>query len=359
MKKLWNALARDLWVMILDLIAVNLSYFLALLIRFYVNFQLRPVAVNDYLPAFKQFAPVYTVFCLIIFCVFRLYGGIWRYAGLNDINRIILANLCAALVMIVGTALFVRRMPITYYAIGAVLQLALIVFIRFSYRFFVVERQRIASRKLPAINVLVVGAGENSRRVVKHLETSGGYRPVCVLDSRSFPATAASNASKGSGNDVGERMDGVPVIGVDQFHEAVAHYMVQSVFIADPLLTMDTRMRIKEACRQENIELQDYTGYFTNLGGRISLTELFAIVNGPLAVVVDGEERTFPSGEDALRSLTEKYTVTSLAGDGLVVKLDRKKSSTHDVLMREYMAEMGEDVFDQTREGEPNEGRAT
>ena len=113
MKKIWNALARDLWVLILDLIAVNLSYFLALLIRFYVNFQLRPVAVNDYLPAFMQFAPIYTILCLVIFCAFRLYGGIWRYAGINDINRIIIANMCAALVMVIGTALFVRRMPIT------------------------------------------------------------------------------------------------------------------------------------------------------------------------------------------------------------------------------------------------------
>ena len=48
----------------------------------------------------------------------RLYGGMWRYAGLNDMNRIIGANFCTTVVMVMGTLLFIRRMQITYYAIG-------------------------------------------------------------------------------------------------------------------------------------------------------------------------------------------------------------------------------------------------
>lgn len=70
--------------------------------RFYVNFQLRPVAVDRYLPAFIGFAPFYTVGALLIFMAWKLYGGLWRYAGINDMNRIILANLCTTVVQMVG-----------------------------------------------------------------------------------------------------------------------------------------------------------------------------------------------------------------------------------------------------------------
>ena len=37
MKKIWNLVARDLWIVLLDIIAVNAAYYLALLIRFFDN----------------------------------------------------------------------------------------------------------------------------------------------------------------------------------------------------------------------------------------------------------------------------------------------------------------------------------
>ena len=51
MKKIWNNIARDLWIVLLDIIAVNAAYILALLLRFFDNVEFRPenegiVAVN-------------------------------------------------------------------------------------------------------------------------------------------------------------------------------------------------------------------------------------------------------------------------------------------------------------------------
>ena len=86
MKKVWDAVRKDLWIVVLDIIAVNASYLLALLIRFFVNGAFRPIVTNSYLPAFWQFAPFYTVACIVIFIAFRLYGGMWTYAGLNDMK---------------------------------------------------------------------------------------------------------------------------------------------------------------------------------------------------------------------------------------------------------------------------------
>ena len=42
MKKIWNSLVKDLWIVLLDILAVNAAYFLALLIRFFDNFEFTP-----------------------------------------------------------------------------------------------------------------------------------------------------------------------------------------------------------------------------------------------------------------------------------------------------------------------------
>ena len=166
-----------------------------------MNFQLRPVAVDRYLPAFIGFAPWYTILSLIIFMMWRLYGGLWRYAGINDMNRIILANLCTTVVQIAGTSLFFTRMPITYYLIGAVLQFGMVVAIRFGYRVLLVEKRRL--RRGERVNTVVVGAGENGRRVVKNLEESELYRSVAIYSS----STSSSLPSSAT-------MDGVPVLPI-------------------------------------------------------------------------------------------------------------------------------------------------
>ena len=88
--------------------------------RFFVGGELRAVAVNRYMPAWVGFTPWYTMLALIIFMAFRLYGGMWRYAGINDMNRIIGASAVTTVLHVAGTIIFFTRMPLTYYIIGAV-----------------------------------------------------------------------------------------------------------------------------------------------------------------------------------------------------------------------------------------------
>ena len=124
MKKIWNKLAKDLWIILLDIIAVNGAYYLALVMRFFVHGEFRPIAETKYIPGFLHFAPFYTVLCLLVFALFRLYGGMWQVAGINDMHRILGANAVTAVLQVIGTWLIWRpggghvRMPISYYVIG-------------------------------------------------------------------------------------------------------------------------------------------------------------------------------------------------------------------------------------------------
>ena len=145
MKKIWNGLTKDLWIVLLDILVVNFAYFLAVLVRFYIkSFEFRSV-MGTYMNAWATFV--------------SLYGGMWRYAGINDMNRVIGANVVTALIQVVGTSLFIIRMPIAYYVVGAVVQFALMALIRFGARIVTVEKRNLGSRKAPAVPALVVGAG--------------------------------------------------------------------------------------------------------------------------------------------------------------------------------------------------------
>lgn len=322
MKKVWKVIAQDLWVVLLDVLAVNASYFLALLIRFYVNFQFRPVAMDRYLPNLIAFAPWYTVISIIVFMLWRLYGGLWRYAGINDMNRIIAANACTTVIHVVGSIAFFTRMPITYYIIGTILQFMMTTTTRFAYRVLLTERKRLRSKRLGRVSVIVVGAGENGRRVVKSLEETDNYYPVAVV-----------------GNNTGT-MDGTPIHEFIELSALIKKYDAKGVFIADPLLTSVQRDEINRIA--DGLDIHDYTGYFSNLGGRLSLTELLAVIHSPMSIVVNDECKKYEDGTAALEELKAKYTVEEIKGQNMTIRLVQQKRMTpQEALMLEYAAVIG------------------
>ena len=142
----------DIWIVLLDIIAVNGSYFLGILIRFFVGGKFY-ASLRELPYKYSQFAPAYTIICILVFFMFRLYGGMWRYAGISDLNRIIGASVVTTIAQVVGTLIFVERMPLTFYFIGAALQFAFVTVIRFSYRIFIVERRRISKRPAAAAEI--------------------------------------------------------------------------------------------------------------------------------------------------------------------------------------------------------------
>lgn len=265
MKRIWDSIIKDRWIVLLDIIAVNVAYFLALLVRFYVNNTFRPT-VNYLLTDFLTFAPIYSVICIAVFACFRLYGGMWKYAGINDMNRIIVASAVTAVLYVLGSVLISTkgRMPISYYFIGALIQFVLITFIRFGYRILLVEKRKLNNRRNPGINAMIVGVGEAGRDVVKQMEENGTFRPVCMIDTKSSV--------------FGRTLDGIPVIGgIESFESAINQYGVRTVFIADPLLQPDVKAEITKVCENKKLTLEDY-GYTFYLSGNEALAETREVV---------------------------------------------------------------------------------
>lgn len=254
----------DLLIVLLDIVAVNLAHYLALVFRFYMESRLVFTEMESgYTSWMISFAPVYTAFCLLVFWRLRLYGGMWRYAGINDMNRIIFSSIFCLAFMYVGTIIaFPRRMPHSYYLVGAMLQFVFITAIRFWNRLWNVEKRKFVNWHKHGEHVLVIGAGEAAHRMVRELEEDEKLQPVCVLDSKQRGSSPAGRA-----------MDGMPVYsGLDMLEYVVQRFDVKHVYIADPMLQSERKNEIERFCRTNGINLMDY-GYAMYLSGNEELDE--------------------------------------------------------------------------------------
>lgn len=325
-------------LMVFDILAVNAAYYLALLVRFYVNFEFNEWAIK-YIPAFFEFAPYYTVCSLAVFLLFGLYNSLWKYASLNDMARIIGASAVTCVIHILGTLLFVRRMPITYYALGAAFQFAMITVSRFSYRLMVIERDRLfKSRKNDAVNVLIVGLGESCRTIVKHLERDPDSmaRPVCLIDinNTEFKGTLA----------------GVPVLGgIQRIPEAVRKYEVGRILMAGSSVTPDVRTTVKEIGQELDIPVHDFAGYFQYVPSRIPMQALLQYVEGPVWIEIGNQKTRFVSGDEAVAGISEKYMISSVytMDEELCIRLTQDILLPNDIQsewVQTYQKETGEDI---------------
>lgn len=325
-------------LVVFDILVVNFAYILALFVRFYVNSEFNVWAVH-YIPAWMEFTPYYTVCCLIVFSVSGLYNSLWKYAGMHDINRIVIASIITCLIHIVGTLIFVMRMPITYYALGAAFQFVLIALSRFSYRLILLEKSKFTKKRQPGtVNVMVVGTGEFSRTIIKHLEQDerSMAHPVCVIDfsNQEFPGT----------------MSGVPVVGnLDAIAQAVVKYNVERIILADSVMPAETRKEVRDICKELHVEAQDFSSFFQRVSGRIPLRILMEYLDGSVTVLPEKSGTLLSAVPPDQLEEAGKYFVSSVSTENGVLCV----RAVYDVLqpndtqaewVQHYRNETGEDV---------------
>ncbi len=256
----WKVIA--LYLAVYDLMAVNLSYFLALWIRFDCKYS---QISADYLRSFLVFAPFYSVFCIFVFWRLRLYNSIWRFASYSELVRVTLANIITGLVHTVGITAFVIRMPISYYMMGIGLQFFFTLLIRFSYRFVLMEKGRRAKNGEDGYtgNVMVIGAGAAGQAILKELNSAKEthLRPCCIIDDNS--------------NKHGRYMEGVPIVGGrDDILVSAEKYHIDEIFLAMPTAGAESKRDILNICKETGCKLKMLPGIYQLVNGEASLSSM-------------------------------------------------------------------------------------
>jgi FlaA1/EpsC-like NDP-sugar epimerase len=102
----WHWIA--LFLIVIDLIIISVSYFFALWIRFDCQYTTIP---EYYRFAWLKFVPIYALATLIVMMCLRLYRSVWKYAGIVEQQKLMLASAILGVFHPVGITLLFQRMP--------------------------------------------------------------------------------------------------------------------------------------------------------------------------------------------------------------------------------------------------------
>ena len=287
----WHIVAFGL--MIYDALALGLSYLIALWLRFDLRFSMID---PPYIEAWRRFLPIYVLFSLAVFWYLKLYKSIWRFASYSELIRVSLATMVSSLFHIVGITILFRRMPVSYYFIGALLQYFAVLGIRFSYRFILLIR-KINSKRIQS-RIMVIGAGAAGQMLVRDIHRAGevGGDVVCIIDDNQ--------------NKWGRLIDNIPVVGGrESILEAVEKFAVDKIFLAIPSATAEQRRDILNICNETSCELKNLPGMYQLVLGevtvsamrnvsvedllgrdpiRVDLEDVFRFINGKTVLVTGG-----------------------------------------------------------------------
>ena len=122
---------RQFLLVILDAAAVAVSSVLALMLRIEFSFE---KIQGPYLENIWQTLLPNILTVLVVFWFFRLYHSVWRYAGMYELQQIVMAVLTVTLLQLLGMSLLELKMPRSYWFLYAGVLTCITVVTRFAYQ---------------------------------------------------------------------------------------------------------------------------------------------------------------------------------------------------------------------------------
>lgn len=248
----------DVYLMLFDIASVIGAYFLALWLRFDCHFsEIPPI----YLSAWLGFSPVYAIVSVAVLWIFRLYQSIWKFASFVELERITWATAILGAFHTIFITVFFQRMPVTYYILGIIIQLMLMLSIRFSYRFVSLERGKRArlQQSSEAHRVMLIGAGSAGQMILRDLHSTKetNERVCCIIDD--------------DRNKWGRFIDGVPVVGGrDDILLHTEKFKIEKIFLAIPSASAEQRRDILDICKETGCELKNLPGVYEIITGKVT-----------------------------------------------------------------------------------------
>ena len=248
---------RQLFIMMLDCIAILCACGLAFLLRF--DFQ---IARNvEWFADLMQFALVMMPVVLVVFWIRRMYHYVWRAITAYDVMSMVGASFLAYILGCVVTILIGVRLPRSLYFIVPMLAVPMQVGMRSALRFWtMITRKRSQGDEE---RILLIGAGEGGRAILNEKATSGRIpgRICCIVDD---------NEEKW-----GKYLDGVLIYGGrEQIPEAVEKFRITQIIFAIPTCTGKNKQEILNICKQTRCEIRAVPGIYDIVTGAVQISDI-------------------------------------------------------------------------------------
>lgn len=246
--------------MFFDIVFINLSYLLALYIRFEGN--ISGNQFMDYFIKYKEHFIFITLIKLGVFVYFKLYKSAWKYASIEELVNIVVASIVSNAAIL--SYMFIRQvtLPRSIYIIVALLDMVLIGGLRFSLRAITTVGAEF-SKGNNQKRIMIIGAGDAGAMVIREYRNHTGLnsKPVAIIDDDK--------------KKLGQTINGVLVVGERQdIPKMVDKMRIDEIIIAMPSASKKDIGEVARIAKTTKAKLKILPGMFELIDGKININKI-------------------------------------------------------------------------------------
>lgn len=254
---------RKTCLIIYDIISVVGASYLALLMRYSFDFSEIP---SHFIAPINRFLPINIIITLAVLYLFRMYHGLWAFAGETELQNLVMSSIISAVCYSIGIQFFrvsgEQAVPSSYYFLYVFLLISFVFVSRFSYRFFRSLKHK-QQNKNNNISVMVLGAGEAANLIIKEIVNSNFSTMVirCIIDD--------------DPGKWGKFIQGIKVVGGrDKIIECADIFSIDEIIVAMPSISRVEMSEILDICKETNCKLRSLPGMYQLVNGEVSVSKL-------------------------------------------------------------------------------------
>ncbi|MBQ7265506.1 MAG: polysaccharide biosynthesis protein [Firmicutes bacterium] len=251
---------KTLLYIVLDILFINFSLIFAICLWYGgtipglpggAGVVIAPQVWNWYILAALCISPI----CIIIYYLFRFYSNIWKYATIEDVYKIIIADTFVfVLLYVIDYSFISEAVPFVLskrmLMVAWITDIILFMFSRSGYRVikkFLINIEHIITRKAGFKRVLVVGAGFAGYNVIRSIATAEkGY------EDRTAVLIVDDDIKKNDTNIMGVRV----THNCANIPRLASEYEIEEIIVAIPSATNAQLNQIMKYCAKTNCVLK-------------------------------------------------------------------------------------------------------
>lgn len=255
-----KALSKLLLILV-DIITINLSVFIAFYIRFDGN--IAAVEATPFVMIYIKWMVVITLVKIISLYIARMYEPIWKYASVEEMLLILKATALSTLMFMAMAIFWGLHFPRSLYILTFGIDIAFFCMSRLSMRLMPMLMSVFHRGKLTYKRVLVIGAGEAGSAVVRELKNNRRLKskPVAIIDD---------NHQKH-----GKTISGIGIVGSREDIATIAEkYEIDQIIIAMPSASKATIKELIDLSSNTDCEIKILPGLYEVVDGSIDVNTI-------------------------------------------------------------------------------------
>lgn len=263
MQKSKSISKKRIVLLVVDIIIINMAYFIALFFRFDGSIINIP---EQYLNAYKNYAIINTILTIAVYSIFRLYKMILEYASYKELVQITEAVIISFVLHVIGISILFERMPVSYFVFGFLIQYVLTVSLRFAKKMITQRKYNHVTKNRNLKRAIIIGAGSAGQTIKKDINNSNNEASTQVK----VVGFIDDDPSKR-----GQYIDGTMIYGCrDKIKELVVKEDIDLILVALPSANESDKKEILNICNDTNCEVKVLPGLYQLVAGKISVSKM-------------------------------------------------------------------------------------